>query len=69
MCDLQVFSDKFMLCADVVVKRDLGKWPWAWLVRRRGGLAISKQRCDDDEESFRVEKLVFSDQPEVVRNC
>jgi len=43
-----MFGDQGVLCSYIVIECDLGKWPDIG-VRRRGGLAISKQSRDDDE--------------------
>lgn len=65
--DPKVLGDQCMLGAHVVVDAAFGKRAGCEMVRRRGRLAVPEEGWDDDEVFLRVEGLVFSDQPEVVR--
>lgn len=63
--DVEVLRHQGVLGAHVVVECHFGKWRDG-RVGRRDGLAVSKQRRDDDEVVVRVERLVRPDEPFVV---
>lgn len=67
MGDVQMLRDKGILRTNIVVEGAFWKWAGTLLVRRGGGLAVSKEGWDDDEVLGGVECLSFSYQPEVVR--
>lgn len=70
MRDAHVLGNEFILRPHIIVKRHLWEWPRTRLVGWRGGLAISEQGWNYNEEIPRVQELVVSDQPEVVgKSC
>ena len=51
---LEMLCDQVVLSADVVVDGDFGEWMRVGSVGRGGGLAISEEGGDDDEELGRI---------------
>lgn len=65
MSDSKMLGNQFMLSPHVVIEAD----PWKWSdagIRRRRGLAITKEGWDDNEVFFRAQLFVFPDEPEIV---
>lgn len=61
MLDSQMMGDECILRAHVIVESAFWEPAWSPLIRRRGRLAVSEKRWDDDEVFLRVEGLVFAD--------
>lgn len=69
MSDSQVLCDEGVLRLDIVIERHSWKRPQFGRIRRTGRLAIAEKRGTDDEVIVRIESLVFTYEPLIVRNC
>ena len=67
MGDVQMLRDEGILGTNIVIERAFWKWAGCLLVRRGRRLSVTKESWDYDEVLVGVERLSFSNQPEVVR--
>jgi hypothetical protein len=64
----KVLSHELVLSSNVVIKSASRPLSVNGVIRGRSRLAVAEQCGDDDEVLIWVERLVFSDEPKVIRN-
>ncbi len=62
----EMLRNQFVLRADIVVNRNLGKRLCCWMVGRRRRLAVAKQTGNNDEIFGGLQCLVFANEPNIV---